>query len=163
MVYSLRMLRATRILLVLALALPLAVAAPAQAAERATAEQQAANLELGTRLVDRVWSLLVAGDPDDLRVFLSPAFQVQRANGSGQNRNQYLASFANSTTVISDFALSKIRVTRAGGVVVVRYVSQTTQTISGTPYSAAPAPRIATFVQTPKGWRMTSNANFNAP
>jgi hypothetical protein len=137
---------------------------PAQAAERATAEQQAINLKLGTRLVDRFWSLLVDGDPDDLRAFLSPAFQVQRANGSGQNRNQYLASFANSTTVISDFALSKIRVTRAGGVVVVvRYVSQTTQTISGTPYSAAPAPRIATFVQTPKGWRMTSNANFNAP
>jgi hypothetical protein len=35
--------------------------------------------------------------------------------------------------------------------------------ISGTEYATAPAPRIATFVQTPTGWRMTSNANFNAP
>jgi hypothetical protein len=35
--------------------------------------------------------------------------------------------------------------------------------ISGIQYAAAPAPRIATFVQTPTGWRMTSNANFNAP
>ena len=163
MVYSLRMLRATRILLVLALALSLSVATPAQAAERATVEQQASNLKLGSRLVDRFWKLLVAGDPDDLRAFLSPAFQVQRANGSGQNRNQYLAAFADSTTVVSDFALSKLRVTRAGGVLVARYVSQTTQMISGTEYATAPAPRIATFVQTPTGWRMTSNANFNAP
>lgn len=153
------------ILLALALALPLALSGTAAAApaERATAEQQAANLKLGTRLVTRFWDLLVAGDPDQLRAFLSPAFQVQRANGSGQNRNQYLADFADSTTVISDYALSKIKVTRAGGVVVVRYYSQTTQTISGTPYSTAPAPRIVTFVQTPSGWRMTSNANFNAP
>ena len=153
------------ILLALALALPLALSGTAAAApaERATAEQQAANLKLGTRLVTRFWDLLVAGDPDELRAFLSPAFQVQRANGSGQNRNQYLADFADSTTVISDYALSKIKVTRAGGIVVVRYYSQTTQTISGTPYSTAAAPRIVTFVQTPSGWRMTSNANFNAP
>ena len=88
---------------------------------------------------------------------------MHRAIGSGQNRNQYLAAFANSTTVISDFTLSKLRVTRAGGVLVARYVSQTTQTISGTEYATAPAPRIATFVKTPTGWRMTSNANFNAP
>lgn len=153
------------LLLALALSLPLALSGTAAAApaERATAEQQAANLKLGTRLVTRFWDLLVAGDPDELRAFLSPAFQVQRANGSGQNRNQYLASIANSTTVISDYALSKIKVTRAGGIVVVRYYSQTTQTISGTPYSTAAAPRIVTFVQTPSGWRMTSNANFNAP
>jgi len=151
--------------LALALAVPLALTGPAAAApaERATAEQQAANLKLGTRLVNRFWSLLVAGDPDELRAFLSPAFQVQRANGSGQNRNQYLADFANSTTVISDYSLSRIKVTRAGGLVVVRYYSQSTQTISGTAYSTTPAPRIVTFVQTPSGWRMASNANFNAP
>ncbi|MBM3681390.1 MAG: nuclear transport factor 2 family protein [Actinobacteria bacterium] len=153
------------LLLALALAVPLALTGPAAAApaERATAEQQAANLKLGTRLVNRFWSLLVAGDPDELRAFLSPAFQVQRANGSGQNRNQYLADFANSTTVISDYSLSRIKVTRAGGLVVVRYYSQSTQTISGTAYSTTPAPRIVTFVQTPSGWRMASNANFNAP
>ncbi len=166
MTYRPPMRRTTPLLLALALAVPLAAAVPAQAAqatERATAEQQAANLKLGTQLVDRFWSLIVAGDVDDLRPFLSPAFQVQRANGSGQNRNQYLAAFADSTTVVSDFALSKLRVTRAGGVLVARYVSQTTQMISGTEYATAPAPRIATFVQTPTGWRMTSNANFNAP
>ena len=153
------------LLLALALSLPLALSGTAAAApaERASAEQQAANLKLGKRLVNRFWTLLVAGDPDQLRAFLSPAFQVQRANGSGQNRNQYLAAIAKSTTVISDYALSDIKVTRAGGIVVVRYYSQTTQTISGTPYSTAAAPRIVTFVQTPSGWRMTSNANFNAP
>ena len=72
--------RTTPLLLALALAVPLAAAVPAQAAqatERATAEQQAANLKLGTQLVDRFWSLIVAGDVDDLRPFLSPAFQVR--------------------------------------------------------------------------------------
>ena len=166
MVYGHRMRHTTPILLAFALALPLAVAMPAQAAqaaERATAEQQAANLKLGTRLVDRFWSLLVAGDPDDLRAFLSPAFQVQRANGSGQNRNQYLASIAKSTIVVSDFKLSNVKATRAGDLLVVRYVLETTEIINGAAYAKAPAPRIVTFLQTRNGWRMSSNANFNAP
>lgn len=152
------------LLLALALALPLALTGPAGAApaERASAEQQAANLKLGTRLVNRFWGLLVAGDPDDLRAFLSPAFQVQRANGTGANRNQYIAAYGKSTTV-SAYALSEIRATRTGGLVVVRYVSQTTETIDGVPYSKAAAPRISTFVLTPNGWRMASHANFNAP
>lgn len=152
------------LVLALALAVPLALTGPAAAApvERATAEQQAANLKLGTRLVNRFWSLLVAGDPDELRAFLSPAFQVQRANGSGANRNQYVAAFAKSTTV-SAYALSELRVTRTGGLVVVRYVSQTTETIDGVAYAKTPAPRISTFVETPSGWRMASHANFNAP
>ncbi|MFM7552664.1 MAG: nuclear transport factor 2 family protein [Actinomycetota bacterium] len=152
------------LVLALALAVPLALTGPAAAApvERATAEQQAANLKLGTRLVNRFWSLLVAGDPDELRAFLSPAFQVQRANGSGANRNQYIAAYGKSTTV-SAFVLSEIRATRTGGLVVVRYVSQTTETIDGVAYAKTPAPRISTFVQTPNGWRMASHANFNAP
>lgn len=152
------------LLLALALSLPLALSGPAAAApaERASAEQQAANLKLGTRLVNRFWTLLVAGDPDDLRAFLSPAFQVQRANGTGANRNQYIAAYGKSTTV-SAFELSDIKATRTGGLVVVRYVSQTTETINGVAFSKAPAPRISTFVETPNGWRMASHANFNAP
>lgn len=157
-----------RLTLLLALALALlalpaaASASAAPPAERATAEQQAANQRLGTRLVQRFWGLLVAGDADALRAFLSPAFQVQRANGTGANRNQYIAAFGRSLAV-SAYRLSEVRATRTGDLVVVRYVSQTTETIDGVDYAKSPAPRISTFVQTPNGWRMASHANFNAP
>lgn len=156
--------RIAPLLAALALAAAPAVAGAAQAApaERATAAQQAANLKLGTRLVTRFWDLLVGGEPAELKAFLSPAFQVQRANGSGANRNQYVASFASSIR-IADYALSGFKVTRTGGLLVARYVVVTSETIDGVAYSANPAPRISTFVRTPNGWRMASHANFNAP
>jgi hypothetical protein len=155
-----------RLTLLLALALvalpALAPAASAAPAERATAAQQAANERLGTRLVTRFWELLKTGEPDELRAFLSPAFQVQRANGTGANRNQYVAALGRSIK-ITDYALSGFTVTRTGDLLVARYVVVTTETIDGAPYATSPVPRLSTFVKTPRGWRMASHANFNAP
>jgi len=157
--------RALLLLIALALAAPLVAAAPGRAAAaetRATASQQAKNLQLGKRLTMRFWDLLVEGTPAQMRAFLSPAFQAQRANGSGANRNQYVASFARSIK-IADYTLSDFRVTRSGGLVVVRYWVVTSETINGVPYATAPAPRLSTYVAGDTGWRMASHANFNAP
>ena len=140
--------------------LALAVAAPAASA--ATAEQQAANQKLGTQLVTRFWTLLKAKDQDGLRAFLSPAFQLQRADGTGANRNQYIPTIG-KTVIIDDFELSEIKATRSGDVLVVRFVAVTKQIINGTLYSKAPAPRITTFIFNGRQWKLTSNANFNAP
>lgn len=149
-------------LVVLPALTPAASAAPAAPGERASAAQQAANKRLGQRLVTRFWRLLKTGEPGELRAFLAPAFQVQRANGTGANRNQYVASFAASIK-ITDYALSGFKVTRTGGLLVARYSVVTTETIDGVPYARAAAPRLSTFVRTPRGWRIASHANFNAP
>ncbi len=129
---------------------------------RATSAQQAANLALGKRLVTRFWTLLTGDSATDLGAFLSPAFQVQRANGTGANRNQCLAQFGKATKV-SAFKLSDYKVTRSGTTLVARYISATTETILGESYAKAPAPRLSTFIWTGSTWKLLSHANFNAP
>ena len=150
-------------IVVLAAGLLLAVPiAGAQAAPRATAAQQAANEKLGRQLVTRFWELLKAQDRDGLRVFLSPAFQLQRANGTGANRNQYIPAIGTSIIVL-DYALSDFKVTRSGDVLVARFTAVATEEVGGQPYARPATPRLATFFFNGSAWRMTSNANFNAP
>lgn len=132
------------------------------ATPRAAATQQAANQKLGRQLVDRFWRLLKEKDQAGLRAFLSPAFQIQRADGSGANRNQYVPSVGKSV-VINDYTLSGFKVTRAGDILVARFIVVTTEIINGQSYTKAAMPRIATFAYDDMQWRMTSNANFNAP
>ncbi len=112
---------------------------------RATSEQQAANLTLGKRLATRFWTLLTGDSATDLGAFLSPAFQVQRANGTGANRNQYLAQFGKATKV-SAFKLFDYKVTRNGTTLVARYISATTETILGESYAKAPAPPLNVYL-----------------
>ncbi len=142
-----------------------AAAAEPSAAVRATEAQQAKNRALGARLVNQYFTLLVAKDIPGLRAFLSPAFQVFRANGTGgNNRNQQLAAISNSTNTTDAYVLSDIRATRSGPSVVVRYNSSVTQTISGVVSNTRPAPRLSAFVLTAQqGWKLLSHANFNPP
>ena len=48
---------------------------------------------LGRRLVNRFFTDTRNHNFTDLRKFLSPAFQVQRADGSRQTKAQFLANF----------------------------------------------------------------------
>ena len=154
-----------RLLVVALLAAVLLAAVPtavAQPAPRATAAQQAANAKLGLQLVTRFWELLKAKDQDGLRAFLSPAFQVQRADGTGANRNQYIPTIG-KTVIVDDYELADMKVTRSGPLLVARFVATSKQIINGSLYSKAPQPRIMTFFFNGTGWKATSNANFNAP
>jgi hypothetical protein len=94
-----------------------------------------------------------------LRAFLSPAFLIQRADGSWLTKAQSLEAPAK----IESYTVSEVHGTRTGDTRVVRYTVQTMQTIDGQPFSADPVPRLSTFVKRRGAWRLVSHANFNAP
>lgn len=111
----------------------------------------------GRALSARFFRLLQAGDIPGLRTFLSSAFQIQRADGTGWGKGAYLRS---DLPQITRFTLTRAAGTQVGPTLVVRYLARVSGITNGRPYSNAPAPRLSTFAWDGKAWRMTSHANF---
>jgi hypothetical protein len=121
------------------------------------APQTANPTAKATQLVDRFFVLLAHKDRAGLQSFLSPGFQVQRADGSGAEKRDYLANLA----TINKFQITQLRPTRAGATLVVRYLAQIEGSINGKPYTPGPAPRLSVFVWNGKRWQLAAHANFN--
>ena len=111
----------------------------------------------GHRLVDRFFVLIEHKDVAGLRTFLSPAFQVQRADGSASNKTEY---FSNLPT-LKKFSISHLTATQDGAVLVVRYLATTEGIVNGKRYTPGPAPRLSVFAWTGRAWRLAAHANFN--
>jgi Domain of unknown function (DUF4440) len=110
-----------------------------------------------TKLSNRFFTLIVNKDIGGLKRFLSPAFQVQRADGSGSGKKEWLAKLAD----IDKFTLTDFHATQAGGALIVRYLATVEGTVNGRPYTPGPAPRLASYTWNGTRWQITSNANFN--
>ena len=108
-------------------------------------------------LVNRFFTLLEHKDYAGLQRFLPPGFQVQRADGSGAAKKDYLANLA----TINRFQITQLHATRAAGSLVVRYLAQVEGLVNGKPYTPGPAPRLSVFVWNGKRWQLASHANFN--
>lgn len=109
------------------------------------------------QLVNQFFVLLAHKDRAGLQRFLSPAFQVQRADGSGAEKKDYLANLA----TINQFHITQLRATRADGTLVVRYLARVEGVVNGKPYTPGPAPRLSVFVWNGKRWQLAAHANFN--
>jgi hypothetical protein len=107
--------------------------------------------------VHQFFVLLEHKDRAGLQRFLSPGFQVQRADGSGAEKRDYLANLA----TINKFQITELRATRAGGTLVVRYLAQVEGVVNGKPYTPGPAPRLSVFVWNGKRWQLAAHSNFN--
>lgn len=108
-------------------------------------------------LVTRFFDLIEHKDVARLRAFLSPAFQVQRADGTGDTKAAYLAHLS----TVNKFKLTKLVATQAGSVLVVRYLATVEGLVNGKPYTPGPAPRLSTFVWNGTRWQLAAHANFN--
>jgi uncharacterized protein DUF4440 len=137
-------------------ALVLALAPGASAAVRGDAS---ADTQKGTELVEKFFTIIKDQDLEALERFLSPAFQIQRADGSYLTKDEYLENPAK----VESFELSEFQVTREGKTIIVRYDSVADVTIDGVQQSTDPAPRLSVFVKGKKGWRIVAHANFNVP
>ncbi len=138
-------------LIALALA-PAALGAPSRPAPRLNPPVATAK-----RLVTRFFTLIKGKDVPGLRAFLSPAFQIQRADGSAASKAAYLKNLPDVTS----FKLSSFVATQAGSVLVTRYLSTTTGTVNGKPFTPGPAPRLSVFTWNGRAWQMVAHANFN--
>jgi hypothetical protein len=146
--------------LVFALAVLALVLAPGASGTHATARpapQLANPTSTAKQLVNRFFVLLAHQDRAGLQRFLSPGFQVQRADGSGAGKKEYLANLP----TINQFDITQLRATQAGATLVVRYLAQVEGVVNGKPYKPGPAPRLSVFVWNGKRWQLAAHANFN--
>jgi hypothetical protein len=109
-----------------------------------------ADNRLAHELVTTWFQTLVDKDWSALSTFMSPAFQIVRADGSRATKAEYLASKPDEKS----FLLSDMFGTRAGDVLVASYVVK---------YSTDPASRLTVFTRSDKTapWQILSTANFN--
>jgi hypothetical protein len=134
----------------------LVLALPA-AATAAPAPRLGDPAATGRALVIRYFVLLHRKDRADLQTFLSPAFQVQRADGSASEKAAFLANLP----TVGRFYLSNLTATEAGGTLVVRYLARVEGLVNGKPYTPGPAPRLSVFTWNGERWQLAAHANFN--
>jgi hypothetical protein len=124
----------------------------ANEATTSTAPMQVSDKEL----ISEFFELLQAKDYEGLDDYLSPAFQLQRSDGSHATKEEYLEN----PSVVEDFDIVEVEGTRVGDVRVIRSSFVAIETIDGRPVSTDPAPRLSTFVWNGDRWQIVAHANF---
>jgi hypothetical protein len=114
----------------------------------------------GRALVTEFLTILQEGDRRALSKFLDPAFQLQRADGSGVDKAAYVAAPA----VVRTFELgTPVVAVQHDDVLTVRWSVVADVVVDGQQYGKGQAPRLSTFHWDRNRWRMSSHANFNVP
>lgn len=114
---------------------------------------------LGERLVNRYLSLVQNHDVGGLKKFLSPAFQLQRADGSRVTKSEFLSDLP----TLNSYTIRDLRQTKAKKVLVASYQEAADLVVDGVPYQHGYQPRLATFVHGKKSWQIVSYGNFASP
>ena len=114
----------------------------------------------GEKLATKFLTLLQNKDTKGLAAFLDPSFQIQRADGSGVTKSQYLA---NPSTVTSFKIGPELSAVQAGDVLTLRWQLEANTQIDGTQFRTTEAPRLSVFRWDGRQWRMVAHANFNVP
>jgi uncharacterized protein DUF4440 len=144
-------------LLVTALALAATAcnsAAPAGTSPAPSSEDAAT---VAQPLVNKLYQLLHDKDTAGLEAFLSPAFTLQRADGSSADKSDFIQRPAD----VIEFTVSGLTATQTGEVIVARYMADVVGTANGRPYSPGPAPRLSVFIWDGSQWQLVAHANFN--
>lgn len=126
------------------------------AAAPVLADVDATGRELATEFL----TILQGGDTAVLDGFLADGFQIQRADGSGATKAEYLENPAQ----VDDFTLGDaLTAVQQDDVLTVRWTLEVSEAIDGSDFSDTQAPRLSTFVYVDGRWRLLSHANFNLP
>jgi hypothetical protein len=107
--------------------------------------------------VNRFFVLVEHKDVKGLEAFLSPAFQLERADGSGGTKAQYLANLP----TINSFTIANLTASQMGSVLVATYEATIQGVVNGKPATPGPAPRLSVFTWNGKAWQLVAHANFN--
>ena len=127
------------------------------AASAARASNDTDAVETAKPLLQRFFKLVQSRDTAGLQKFLSPAFQLERADGTGSNKSDYLENLP----TLESFHLTDFKASRSGSVLVVRYLADATGIVNGKPFTPGPAPRLSVFSRNGDRWQIVAHANFN--
>jgi len=109
------------------------------------------------RTLETIFAALMTGDPDKVRPFLAPEYQVQRSDGKGYDKDSYLALSIPKIAAMPTFR--DLAITRNGDIVVVRLMIEIEETINGKVADRV-SPQLMVFRITPAGWQVVAASNF---
>ena len=101
---------------------------------------------------------VIAG-PKAVEKILAPEYQIMRSNGAGFDRDGYISRGLKNVSAERDFSADGIVATRAGDIMVVRYMLRIDLTIDAK-RAATRAPRLTVFRKIGGKWMVTAHANF---
>jgi hypothetical protein len=150
--------REAGVMMIAAMARVVAFAAAAAAGSAAVAADDTAALEgEAQKALQSVFAALMTGDPEKVRPFLAPEYQVQRSDGKGYDKEAYLALSIPKIAAMPIFR--DLALTRNGDIVVVRMMIEIEETINGKVADRV-SPQLMVFRITPDGWQVVAAANF---
>jgi hypothetical protein len=122
------------------------------------AAEQSGDLQAqGMAALKTFWSAIVTGTPQALDLVLAPEYQVERADGSGYDREGYLKSELPKVAALPEF--TSVKVTGTGDLLVVRYDVTVNETRGGKTVQRH-APRLTVFRKQGDNWLVVAHANF---
>lgn len=128
-------------------------------ATSASTTAEKADVQIAEESAEKFFSLLQRNDVEGLNTFLSPGFQIIRADGSTADKPQYLENPAD----VSNFELTDFSVGRQGDAIVALYTVTTTEEIDRQLYTDQPRQRLSVFVDNDGQWQLIAHANLNTP
>ena len=103
------------------------------------------------------WTANVAGTAKALDPVLAPEYQIERADGSGLDKEGYLKSNLPKFAAMPE--VSSVKVTGTGDILVVRYEITLDATRNGKRVQRH-APRLTVFRKQGDSWLVVAHANF---
>jgi len=114
----------------------------------------------GRQLVSEFLTILGTEQATGLDAFLAEGFQLQRSDGTGASKAEYLKEHP----LVESFTLGdELVAVQQGDLLTVRWSVVVDETIEGTEFSSDEAPRLSVFVYEDDQWALLAHANFNRP
>jgi Domain of unknown function (DUF4440) len=121
------------------------------------AAQEANLIADARRNLSVLFEALRSGDPNQVRPFLAPEFQVVRSNGAAYNKEQYLTH--SIPKIKGQISFDDLVATRNADIVVTRMKLKIRERLDGKQAESG-APQLIVFRVTPSGWKVVAAANF---
>lgn len=125
-----------------------------------SSEQLADPAATARDLVTEFLTILSTEEAPGLDDFLADGFQLQRADGTGATKAEYLAEHP----LVESFELGDaMSAVQDDDLLTVRWTVVVDEVVNGQPLSIDEAPRLSVFVRSDGEWHLLAHANFNLP
>ncbi|MGI9197805.1 MAG: nuclear transport factor 2 family protein [Candidatus Nanopelagicales bacterium] len=146
------------LLLVGVLGTALAACSSSTPASTETQDPQA----LATQLVDTYATAVFNRDQEALGNLLSDAYVLRRTDGSGYDRDGYLAALAqDSPYELVSYKITDIQAKQDGDILVATFLLDAEIQENGKPVTSEPSTSLVTFVRQDGQWKLASDAFYS--
>jgi ketosteroid isomerase-like protein len=151
--------RSRPILAVLISGIALLTVACSNASDSAPAEDPTA---LATQLIDEYAVAVFDRDQEALAALLSEAYLLRRSDGTGYDRDGYVAALAEGSNYeLVDYVISDVEAKQDGDILVATFTLDAEILEDGRSVVSEPTSSLVTFVRVEGEWKLASDAFFS--